>query len=858
MIHCGVHHQSGAVQSDPASRQHRASADQIQRALVDDSPARVGVVGGKIQDTRPRLHQHHRIPRPIVCNHRIDDHVADTRGECDGRSSGSRQLAERDLRRAVHGDHIGAVRDVRSCQDHSWGDAHGGIHGDHRRTQGRVSENIGTAGDGLIAGPRCGGDVAHRHLREAVDGHHRGAGGQVAVGESHANLDALRRSHGQHIGAKRGCAGGGKRRVAARIVVDDQFTNSAGFTATCSDHTTNGAGADAGVKSVVAAKDAAQLQVQHIGTVGESDVVGEVSAEAQQRRRGGGAAERGGKRCRGQRAQVGDLAAAENGVITGKTAVAYDANAVRRVVSGVVSRIGYGPCAKHTRGVRGQGACEIDARVVARIAQVRACEIDRGASRTSQAREGEVHPRKGSTTGVGGNHVGSLRHRQCAHRFRGIRGQTAVDRNGASVHEDGDRITNTIIDLSLQAGVVVQGERGVVQRQTGRAEQRRVILQCQCTAHHDGRTAIGLGGLQGQRVATNTHQVDIGAVDHAREGRVASVHVGHQRPPGRAAVHAPGGARQRARPLQLAHILGVTIQVQRGPHTDVQHPAAWVDGVRSSVEPQRPAQNVRGAAVVLERRKHQGASKRRGKAASARDCPGHIEGRASLYLEVTGVRPESNVRLGKGVVTHRIDQASAGQRECVAVGASQRQTVAGNFDGVDRTVVADGRIGGQVQRVRGRRGVQVVARVVRPGGQCRQTIGTVGDKIGATDENTRSDVVAHIESGARRKENLVRAAQAADTAEIQSGPGVGKADRGKGQRIGTRSRHQDRSHDRVDRHRTRSFRGIIADELQRAAIDGDGTRVEQAVVVVRPTVVKGQRATGVQSKCSCRPGAIGT
>ncbi len=125
--------------------------------------------------------------------------------------------------------------------------------------------------------------LAHRDLVDGINGDNRRTSREVGIGDHHARAETQGRADGDHGGVR---IDGAARvaRVAGGVVENDQVTDAAGFRSASGQDTTGGKGADARVKSVVAAQEAAVLEVEHIRSACEKDVVGSIASDLEETR----------------------------------------------------------------------------------------------------------------------------------------------------------------------------------------------------------------------------------------------------------------------------------------------------------------------------------------------------------------------------------------------------------------------------------------------------------------------------------------------------------------------------------------------------------------------------------------------
>ena len=351
--HEGVGRGIAAVDDEASGRDHdRAGvvAEDVEDALLDDRAAGVGIDGGEIDDTRAGLDETDDPARGVVGDDGVDRELAHARreGERGARRGGG--TAQRDLGAVIDRDDVCADGDAGAGQGHAGSEAHGRIHGDDRRTRGgdAVDERTRTKGLARGRGERVG---AEGSATVGVDRDDRGAGQQVSgVGDGLADF------HAKGVDARDDGRAAGESGTSAEIrrtggLTEEHEVVRAGGGAARGKHAADQRSADDRVEGVVAAQQATELEVEHVGGRGEDEAVGDVAVELQDSGEGLSRGEDGG---RGDRAvDLGELTSAEIGVVTSETALPHHADTEHGIVGGVVRGVGDRPGAEEAaRGGR--------------------------------------------------------------------------------------------------------------------------------------------------------------------------------------------------------------------------------------------------------------------------------------------------------------------------------------------------------------------------------------------------------------------------------------------------------------------------------------------------------------------------
>ena len=150
------------------------------------------------------------------------------------------------------------------------------------------------------------------------------------------------------------------------------------------------------------------------------------------------------------------------------------------------------------------------------------------ARRAGQGGDGEVGGPEGAAGVRERDVVVPLGDRQRADRLgRGLIGEP-LEREAAAAQRDWRRIVQAVVILDTEVAVVVDCERGVVQRDRRRVRQRAVVAEGQRAAGQRGRAAEGLGTAELERVAADASEAQVSARDGAHERLARTVHVGHE------------------------------------------------------------------------------------------------------------------------------------------------------------------------------------------------------------------------------------------------------------------------------------------------------------------------------------------
>ena len=829
----------------------------VDLALVDDGAAGVGVGGGEGEDAVARLGQADGIAGAVVGDDGVDDEIAHAERPALVGLGGDGRTGDRDLGRAVDGDDERADRDTRAGDDHAGADARGGTHRDDGRTARRGAGVVRADVDatvGGVGGERVGADG---DLGVGVHRDDGRAGGEIGrAADDHARTEAP----GVHAGDDGRPADRGRSRAAVRqtpgLVEDDEFAHARSLVAAGGEHAAVRQVADDAVEGVVAAEETAVLEVEDVGGSGEGHAVGSTARELEHR--GGGAAgrQRGDGVLHGD--ELGRLAGAEVAVITDETALPHHADAVDRIVSGVVVIVGDGPRAEDAVGLRGQRRVEEDAGDRTAHAEIGAGEVERRAGRAGQ--RGEAHRRGDEVAAavVGGERIAAFGQGERAEAFADVlAGEAGVDEDTAA-HGDRGRVVDAVIVHELGVTVGVHRERRIVQDELGGIEEGAVVLEGVGAAHEGRDAAVAEGAGHGERVAADAAEIDVRAGGRAVEADGGAREVGHE-------VAGAGRAGDEAAAVDLAAVrevtdeLGEAVEVERaaeGVHEILLTGA--VDGVRKA-ELDRAARDIRRAAVVLAVVQQQGARAHLDEGGARGNLPGQVDGHAVHDLEVTDLgrggaaefetRHREHVGDGRSADVAAEEQAagSEGKGRELRAGDIARGRV-GDGEGVQgRTHRGEvvGRIGRGDLRGRGRDEGGIGQRggrgVVREGDDA---VGAESRKVVGGEQDAGVESADNI--GVRRsggEPDLVGRAEAADAGKVEHRGGVLVGDRSEREDVGTGAGHQDAARAFVDAQGARGLirAGGVADEAEKTAVDeGDGAAGDTAGADVLGGVVEGE------------------
>ena len=234
-------------------------------------------------------------------------------------------------------------------------------------------------------------------------------------------------------------------------------------------------------------------------------------------------------------------------------------------------------------------------------ALVIARDVEGRARRTCQRGDGKVGGPEGAAGVRERDIIVPLSDRQRADRLgRGLVVEP-TEREAAATHRDRRRVVQAVVVLDAEVAVVIDRQRGVVQRDCRRVRQRAVVAEGQRTAGESGRAAEGLGTAELERKAADTGEAQVGTRDGAHERLARTVHVGHEVGRRGAGIRDRAtGIGSRAEGNQAADELRRAVEVERAVHLDVEEiGAAGPEGVVAGVELERAAEDGRLAAVIL-------------------------------------------------------------------------------------------------------------------------------------------------------------------------------------------------------------------------------------------------------------------
>ena len=437
-----------------------------------------------------------------------------------GEGVGARSQGERAAGDARSSGGVTRSRDDRAAAREREGAGHG------QRRSARAAVTVkDDAVQGLAdpCGKRQGGGSSHREDRAGRDSvtraevDRRAAAGHAAIDEESAGRD-------HHI-TRRGRAdigraavddrtegvgvGSGQRQSAGAVldqtggplddrvdrervltVIRDEFAAAAGQDATDS-RRTNG-----GVEGFIAPEQATELEVEDVPGVGERDVVGEGAGQTQDRRmsRSGW---QGGRRVR----RDGNLPKhpwSGRAVVADETALPHDTDAQAGAIGGIIALVGDSPGSDHA-AVRGRDRRgEDDTRVITLLAEVRPREIDRGVILTRETGEGEVDGSHRAAARGGREDVGALGEGQRAEGLGGRSRQASGVVDGAAAQCDRDGVAYAIVVLCLEAAVIAQRQRGVIDIDRRGVQERRVVFKRRSAAEQIRGPGIRLSLLKFQ------------------------------------------------------------------------------------------------------------------------------------------------------------------------------------------------------------------------------------------------------------------------------------------------------------------------------------------------------------------------
>ena len=405
--------------------------------------------------------------------------------------------------------------------------------------------------------------------------------------------------------------------------------------------------------------------------------------------------------------ELGVLVAAEITVVSAETALPHHADAVDRIVGGVVVPVRDGPGSEDAVGLGSEAGIEDDAGGVAWLANIGTGEVDGGAGRAGERGEAEEGGDEIAAAVVGGERIAALGNGQRAEAFADVfAGEARVNQDTAA-HGDGRAVAHAVVVHELGIPVGVDRERRVVKDQLRGIEERTVILQRVATTEEGGDAAVAQRTGHFERIAADAAEIDVSSRGRTVETGTRSGKVGDE-------VAGPGRAGDEAAAVDGAAVQEVTDELREavevegatvGVHEILL--AGAIDGVIET-EPDRAARDVGGGAVVLAAIEQQGTRAHLREGAAGGDLAGQVDGDAVHDLEEAG-----NGR-GGGAELEAGDRQRVGDGRRTG-GATEEQVAGGEAErGELRTGdVARSRVG-HGERVQGR--TQQAEIVTRRGG----------------------------------------------------------------------------------------------------------------------------------------------
>ena len=331
--------------------------------------------------------------------------------------------------------------------------------------------------------------------------------------------------------------------------------------------------------------------------------------------------------------ELGVLVAAEIAVVSAEAALPHHADAVDRVVSGVVVPIRNGPRSEDAVGLGSEAGVKGDAGGVAWLTDVATSEVDGGAGRAGERGEAEEGRDEVAAAVVGGERIAALGDGQRAEAFADVFASEAGIDQDAAAHADGGGVADAVVVHPLGIPVGVDRERRIIQDQFRGIEERTVILQRVATAEEGGDAAVAQRTRHGERIAADATEIHAHTGSRAVEAGIGTRQIGDE-------VAGPGRAGDEAAAVHLAAVLEVTdelreaVEVERaaeGVHEILL--AGAIDGVVET-EFDGAARDVGGGVVVLAAIEQQGARAHLREGGAGGDLTGQVDGHAVHDLEV--------------------------------------------------------------------------------------------------------------------------------------------------------------------------------------------------------------------------------
>ena len=309
-------------------------------------------------------------------------------------------------------------------------------------------------------------------------------------------------------------------------MVDDELARTGGRRATGSQHAARGDGADTGGEaSVITTQEAAELEIEDGIRSRETDVIDRTAGQAEHRR---GRVGRQGQRRVRLDGNLRQLARAKISIIADEATRADRADAESGIIGEVIGRTRDRPGAEEATAEGRWSRREVKARGVTGEALIITRDVEGRACRTRQRGDGEVGGPEGAAGVRERDIIVTLSDRQRTDRLgRGLIGKPG-DREAAAAQRDRRRVVQAVVVLDAEVAVVIDRQRGVVQRDRRRVRQRAVVAEGQRTAGQRGRAAEGLGAAELEREAADASEAQIGARDGAHERLARAVHIGHE------------------------------------------------------------------------------------------------------------------------------------------------------------------------------------------------------------------------------------------------------------------------------------------------------------------------------------------
>ena len=326
----GITRTTGTVHRQATRRNDdRASArrEDVNRAGINDGAARVGIRGGEVEDPRAGLDETDRVAGPVIGDDGIE---IETNG----------------------------------------GDKSAG---------GARSERITAQRSGEADG---------------IDRRHKGAHREIRIGDQSALEEVRDAGERQDVAPN----GGRGRRIPGEVcgrlesVINDEFAHPGGLGAAGGQDTAGGQCADVGdAIDAITAQQAAELEIEDVARAGEGEVITRAAGETNK----GGSRSAGWKRRGGlhgvEGEQLGNFPRTKIEIVMGKTALPHHADTQRRVIGGVIRRIGDGPGAEDAAVQHRRGHRETNPGGVTDLTQIGPCKVNGRAGPARETSKREVN-----------------------------------------------------------------------------------------------------------------------------------------------------------------------------------------------------------------------------------------------------------------------------------------------------------------------------------------------------------------------------------------------------------------------------------------------------------------------------------